>query len=186
MRTKEKNREYNQRNYRKHRAKRLAYAAAYRAANREKLIAYQRERRKKDGDRVRALERARRLRNKDRVHAIAKRYRQTAKFKAWLVAYKVKNRDRVKEQNRRGEANRKIKKQMDAAYYHKRLLLNRVRHAKARIAQGKKYRPRFHLRLPEWATMGTVDVRSAFLIENLTPSQRDYARELAIERMERK
>ena len=60
-------------------------------------------------------------------------------------------------------------------------------YAKARLLDGKGYRPRFRVRLPEWAAAGqrVLDVRSAFLAVNMTPSQRAYARELAIERRAR-
>ena len=41
-----------------------------------------------------------------------------------------------------------------------------------------------HYGVPDWATLGqrVLDAASPWLIENLTPSQRAYARELAIER----
>jgi hypothetical protein len=86
----------------------------------------------------------------------------------------------------RAEKRRKMRKQMDAAYYHKRLVLNRMNHARATVLAGKMYHPRFHLRTPEWAAMGeAMDVRSSWLVENLTPEQNAFARELAIERRER-
>lgn len=91
----------------------------------------------------------------------------------------------AKVKERQAEARRKKRKQTDAAYYHKRLVLSRIQYAKARLVKGKMYHPRFHLRYPEWATMGAFDARSAWLVENLTPSQRAFARELAIERKER-
>ena len=48
---------------------------------------------------------------------------------------------------------------------------------------GRGYSPRPQCRVPDWAVKGqAVDVRSAFLAENLTPAQRAYARDLAIER----
>jgi hypothetical protein len=92
------------------------------------------------------------------------------------------NIEAAKVKERQAEVRRKKRKQTDAAYYHKRLVLSRIQHAKARLAKGKMYHPRFHLRYPEWATMGAFDALSAFLIENATPAQRAYARELAIER----
>lgn len=59
----------------------------------------------------------------------------------------------------------------------------RLSHAKSRLRMGKMYCPMFHVRLPEWAAVGDVfDYRSPWLAENLTPSQRAFARELAIER----
>ena len=47
----------------------------------------------------------------------------------------------------------------------------------------RKYRALWSMRIPDWATKGSVlDGRSQFLSVNLTPAQRAYARELAIER----
>ena len=53
---------------------------------------------------------------------------------------------------------------------------------------GGAYRPTPSRRFPDWATKGqfVTDARSAFLIENATPEVRAYARELFIERMERR
>ena len=53
---------------------------------------------------------------------------------------------------------------------------------------GGAYRPTPSRRFPDWATKGqfVTDARSAFLIENATPEMRAYARELFIERMERR
>lgn len=61
----------------------------------------------------------------------------------------------------------------------------RIRRAKCRVLAGAFYRPRFARRIPDWCVMGgVIDVRSPWLAANLTPSQRAYARELAIERKE--
>jgi hypothetical protein len=59
-----------------------------------------------------------------------------------------------------------------------------IRHAKKVIARGVMYTPRFWMRKPEWMPVGRVvmDVNSQWLASNLTPAQRAYARELAIER----
>ena len=59
----------------------------------------------------------------------------------------------------------------------------RIIYAKRVIRRGETYSPRFDLRFPDYATKGSaLDTRSAFLAVNMTPSQNDYARELAIER----
>ena len=60
----------------------------------------------------------------------------------------------------------------------------RIRHAKKVTARGGMYTPRFWMRKPEWMPVGRVvmDVNSQWLASNLTPAQRAYARELAIER----
>ena len=72
---------------------------------------------------------------------------------------------------------------VSATAYAKFRAAGRMRIAKRCVANGKVYRPRFNRRIPEWATMGrVVDYASPWLVENLTPSQRAYARKLAIER----
>lgn len=63
----------------------------------------------------------------------------------------------------------------------------RVQLVKGAIKAGRIYRPRYARRIPDWAVMGGgVDYASPWLIENLTPSQQAYVRELAIERRERR
>lgn len=184
MRTKEKQREYNRRNYLKHRAARLAYAAAYRVAHRDELVTYQREYRRTHGDHVRELERIRREKNRERKLATNRKWRKSAKGKAWRAAWNAANPDKIAAQNRRGETNRKAKKQTSAEYYARRRAQNRVYHAKFAIKTRGIYRPRFAARYPDWILMGNgVDARSQFLDVNITDSQRAYARELAIERI---
>ena len=60
----------------------------------------------------------------------------------------------------------------------------RARYAAGRVAAGKIYYVKPSLRIPDWATFGqkVLDTSSPWLIENVTPSQRAFARELAIER----
>lgn len=63
----------------------------------------------------------------------------------------------------------------------------RIRKAKRRIMGGNLYKPRSARRIPDWCVMGgAIDARSPWLAENLTPSQRAFARELAIERKGRR
>ena len=186
MRTKEKQREYNRRNYLKHRAARLAYAAAYRVAHRDELITYQREYRRTHGDHVRELERIRRSKNPERKRAMNRKWRKSARGKAWRAAWNAANRDKLRAANLRGEANRKAKMQANPEYYAKRRAQIRVCHAKFAIKTRGIYRPRFAARYPDWVLMGKgVDARSQFLDVNITDSQRAYARELAIERRRR-
>ena len=66
----------------------------------------------------------------------------------------------------------------------KRRVAARVAAAKNAILKRGNYSPRPWMRLPEWMPVGgsCIDVRSPWLINNLTDSQRAYARELAIER----
>lgn len=184
------------------------YCARY-WANVERMREYQRKWREAHKDEVNRRQkiaaRKRRREQADRVNAASRAYwakpenraRKNANARAWRKA----NREKVAEYKRRrmekhpealkaerirAEKRRKTRKQMDAAYYHKRLVLNRMNHARARVLAGKMYHPRFHLRTPEWAAMGeAMDVRSSWLVENLTPEQNAFARELAIERRER-
>lgn len=121
--------------------------------------------------------------NAARKRQAMKKYRASAKGRAWRMAWNAKNADRVKATNRRSEAKRKVKKQTDAAYYAKRRADTRKRHAKAAVIAKGSYRPRYSTRIPDWCVMGgAVDVRSRFLFENATASDRAFARDLAIER----
>lgn len=72
----------------------------------------------------------------------------------------------------------------NAAFYAVYRAYARTWWAKRRIKAGKRYRPRPHVRIPDWATKGksVLDVRSRWIFENTTRAQRAYARELAIER----
>lgn len=181
------------------------YARTYYWANVERLRAYHREwnRRHKDViyPKQNAAKRKERREQHEKVLAREAEYRarpgvlerKRKQSKKWRKANRdeylrrkrekrAANIEAAKVKERQAEARRKKRKQTDAAYYHKRLALSRIQHAKARLAKGKLYSPRFHLRFPEWATMGVFDPRSAFLAENITPEMRAYARELAIER----
>ena len=76
----------------------------------------------------------------------------------------------------------------DAKLYAAWRAKNRMRWARKAVAEGRLYRPLFCLRIPDWATKGqrVLDARSAYLAVNLTDEQRAYARELAIERKQRR
>jgi hypothetical protein len=60
----------------------------------------------------------------------------------------------------------------------------RIIYAKRVILRGDCYTPHYNLRIPDYATKArwVLDARSAFLAENMTPEQKAYARDLAIER----
>ena len=72
----------------------------------------------------------------------------------------------------------------DSALYAKGRAYNRMLKAKRTILRGGKYRPRFGYRIPDWAVKGETILNSSsqWMEINITPSQRAYARELAIER----
>jgi len=81
---------------------------------------------------------------------------------------------------------RRILFALDAGAYAKYRAAARIRSAKRCVLAGKVYKPRFARRIPDYETMGgALDVRSPWLVENLTPEQNAFARELAIERRER-
>lgn len=72
---------------------------------------------------------------------------------------------------------------VDAAAYAEARRKGRIYRAKKAIAEGRIYKPSFNRRIPDWATYCRVAwAESPWLVENLTPSQRAFARELAIER----
>ena len=156
--------------YAKHRAERLAKRKAYYRANR-----------------VRCLEWWRQYRKRPEVQA----YRY-----AWSQMYYAENGDRIRARQR--EYHRKYPLMRAARYaemcehfknsaaaYAEHRRQGRIWLAKKAISKGRIYKPRFDLRIPDYCVKGQVlDVRSPWLIENLTPSQRAFARELAIERKE--
>lgn len=70
----------------------------------------------------------------------------------------------------------------------KRRTTERVRYAVKTVRAGLCYKPCYCRRKPDWMPVGRVvlDVHSQWLAVNLTDAQRAYARELAIERKERR
>lgn len=165
-----KHRGYSRKYRAKHREERNSACRAYHAAHREE---------------IHARKRAYNLAHKAEIRAhnvayyAAHKEERKAAIRAWCAA----NPDRVAGYRRRSLARIRMRKIIDAAYYAHCHARYRVWYAKQRLLSGLPYRPLFHRRIPNWATMGRVlDCRSAFLAVNLTPSQRAYARELAIER----
>ena len=77
---------------------------------------------------------------------------------------------------------------VDAKAYAEYRAKDRERRRRDAEKAGRTYRPKLGKRLPDWALYGqsVVDARSPWLAENLTPSQRAFARELAIERKGRR
>ena len=75
---------------------------------------------------------------------------------------------------------------VDAEAYAEYRARERARRKREAENSGRVYRPKMGKRLPDWALYGesVIDIRSQWLIENLTPAQRDYAMRLAIERKE--
>lgn len=123
-----------------------------------------------------------------------RRYREKHKeqYNAHARAYsKAHPRNRTKEQmreeSRKAYVRRCIREMLDCEYYAKNRARNRAAHVAQWRREGKTWgigRPA--MRIPDWCVRGGVlDTRSQWLINNLTDSQRAYARELAIERRAR-
>lgn len=149
----EKSRAY----YAAHREERRASARASYARHREERLAKRKAYYR--ANRNRCLEWWRMHRAKSEVRA----YR--------LVDYK------------RRYANKLMLWAVDAAAYAEARRKGRIYRAKKAVSEGRIYKPQFAQRIPDWCVMGhVVDVRSPWLIENVTPSQRAFARGLAIER----
>ena len=123
---------------------------------------------------MREYERSYRARRRARFAANPQMLREyKAKHRAWKRKYSTKDR---------------LMKAMDAEYYAVWRAERRKAYATKRVAAGFAYRPTLSKRVPDWATFGrsVVDTASPWLIENITPSQRAYARELAIERVNKR
>lgn len=80
------------------------------------------------------------------------------------------------------------KMEVDAELYAAWRAKRRKQRARKAVSEGRTYRPLFCMRIPDWATkrQRVLDVSSAFLAVNMTPEQRAYALELAVERKERR
>lgn len=139
---------------------------AYRAEHRRAALEWNRTHR----EQVRKNQEAYRLRHPDRIKA--------RKQKWWAA---VKDRETAKRALLRA-AERETFVHDCSAWAAWRAKW-RIIYAKRVIRRGKCYTPRYYLRLPDYAVKaGVIDVRSAFLAENMTPEQKAYARDLAIER----
>lgn len=122
-----------------------------------------------------------------RKKASAKKYYQehkekrNAQGKRWRAAHPELHREYV----RKYMANFRMRFYFDAEAYATYRAYNRKLRAKEAVLKRGSYRPRFNRRIPDWVTYGKVLwAASPWLAANLTPSQRAFARELAIERKE--
>lgn len=103
----------------------------------------------------------------------------------WLAAHRAKERARMKAYYAaHPEKKREQWHRFTEKYGVARRPVARMAYAKKVVLAGKPYAPRFYLRKPDYVPVGEsgLDTRSPWLINNLTDSQRAYARELAIER----
>lgn len=160
---------------------RPGYYRDYYTANRARILARQKAWRDANIEHCRAVEAAWRKAHPESVAAKQRRCRQKPQSKM---------RDAAEHRAKRKAHTEKVRA-ADRAYYAKAVgrkrVQARVSHAKAMLSKGKMYHANYHARLPEWAPVGgVVDARSQWLACNLTDSQRAYARELAIERKERR
>ena len=107
---------------------------------------------------------------------------------AWFAAYRAKENKRLNAYYKaHPEKKRENWQRFNAKGGVARRAKERVRYAKKRVLSGKPYAPKFYMRKPDYVPVGGgIDTRSVFLWGNLTDSQRAYARELAIERKERR
>jgi hypothetical protein len=144
-------------------------------------------------ERQREADRRYRLRHPDRCRERDRKWREAnpAKRKAQKRRNYLRHRAEILAKKHRHyvEAGvwtaRRLLFALDAAAYAKYRASARMRVAKRCVLAGRFYKPRFARRIPDWCVWGGgVDVRSQWLVENLTPSQRDYAMQLAIERKE--
>ena len=144
-------------------------------------------------ERQREADRRYRLRHPDRCRERNRKWREANpdKRKAQKRRNYQRHRIEILEKKRRYYVerhvweNRRLRYIMDSAAYAKHRAAMRMRGAKRRVLAGELYKPRFARRIPDWCVMGgVIDARSPWLAENLTPSQRYFAMQLAIERKE--
>lgn len=167
-----KHREYGRRFRIKHREKLKAAHKAYHAAHRDEL-----------NRKRRAYNRA----HKAEIQAHNKRYYATHKtgIKEKVRRWREKNPDIVLSYIRRAFAKIRKRKTVDATFYAKCRACSRISNARMNILRGMPYRPRFNRRIPDWAVMGGgIDYNSQWLLENSTPSQRAFIRDLQKEHNE--
>ena len=110
------------------------------------------------------------------------------------------NPDKVMAQYRRHNMRYELRLHLDAELYAHCRATGRERSLRydARLREigkrpkrklnGGEYRPTPSRRFPDWAVKGqcVIDFRSSWLAENLTPEMKAYARELFIERREKR
>lgn len=145
---------------------------AWRHRNRERYNAQARAYRDRNREHINALRKVWREKNREKILAQKKAsYRRCiSSVRAWYMTNREKVLSKKKAEYAANPAASRAK--------------YRIRTARAIVLAGRLYRPRFSRRLPEWAAVGVSVIcpASPYLLENLTDSQRAYARELAIER----
>ena len=158
--------------YKRHLAQRRASARKYYELHREERLAYRKAFYQANCERMR--EWWREYRKIPEVNA-----RQRAKCREYYRKYPLMAEMRYQAMCEKFSTDAK-------AYAEWRRKRRQSRELKA-IKEGRIYRPCLAQRIPDWATKGQriMDTASPWLIENLTPEQNAYARNLFIERKER-
>lgn len=193
-------------------SRRPGYYRDYSAANRERERARQKAWRDANLEHCRDMDSAWRKAHPEAVAAKQRKYRQKPESKRkdaeWHRAARKANPARAKDKDRLYRLRKKARMAADPELYaHYRALKNaakrrydakmsymperyamarrhkRMTYARRMIKAGRVYCPQPNRRVPDYCVKyKVVDVRSKFLRENITPAQRAYARELAIER----
>ena len=149
----------------------------------ERVRLYSVEYRRKNKDKIRAYKARPEVRAKQKVHA--KKWRDA--HKDYMREYYALHPERFREYLLKFRTRRALREMIDCVFYAAIRAKNRAGHAKRRMRKGKVYLARPSKRVPDYCCRGGVlDVRSQWLAANLTAEQRAYARELAIERNQRK
>lgn len=154
----------------------------------------------KDPEKRRAYRKARRAIDRERD---AMRYATDPSFRARKIASAKKdyaknrkkrdmvkrkwddaNRDKVREYSKKYMRKVRLAWSFDANLYAKGRAYNRMLNAKRTILRGGVYRPHFSCRIPDWAVKGEMilNASSQWLAVNITPSQRAFAREIAMQK----
>ena len=151
----------------------------------EKMRAYRKARRAIDRERE-AMRyatdpafRARKIASDKKYYAKNRKKREKVKRK-WADA----NRDKCREYSKKSMRKVRLACCFDSDLYAKARAYNRMLKAKRIILRGGVYRPRFSCRIPDWAVKGEMilNASSQWLAVNITPSQRAFAREIAMQK----
>ena len=164
-----------------------AVAAAWAAANPDKVRAARK--RYRDAHRLElrvrdaASKRAKRAADPEKARELYRQYNQRRKARMaadpiFAAHWRAKHAARIKRYTEK-------MLRISARFYALFRLYRRKSHAKKAVLSGKAYRALYSRRIPDWCVKGggIIDYRSQWLIENRSPAQRAYARELAMERM---
>lgn len=123
--------------------------------------------------------RSRKLASAKKYYAKNRKKRDKVKRK-WADA----NRDKVREYVKKCMRKVRLAWCFDSDLYATGRAYNRMLKAKRTILRGGVYRPRFSSRIPDWAVKGEkiLNASSQWLAVNITPSQRAFAREIAMQK----